>query len=129
MAVDLPLSVIDAPVELGELLAHTLGAVAYAQSHLDEATARRVEAYRETPAGQFAVPPLWHVFTEVQVEVALSASVRRLQQTGGGVEPRLMSRTVNPAMVGLYGYQASAGLTVRVTMAPRATPDEPETTT
>lgn len=127
MALAPPLELIDEPVELGELLAHTLGAVAYAQSVLDEATARRVEAFHNTPAEQFAVPPLWHVFSEVQLEVTLSASVARTNTVGGVGESRLMSRTLNPTSVGLYGYQASAGLTVRISMTPRTAPlDEPK---
>ena len=119
MAAGLPLELIDEPVELGELLAHTLGAVAQAQSALDEATARRVEAFRSKPAGEFAVPPLWHVFTEVQLEVVLSASVAKIHSADGMDEAHLFSRTLSPTSVGLYGYQAAAGLTLRISMVPR----------
>jgi len=116
----------DTPVELGRLLAGTLGAVARAQDELDAATAKRVEAYRQRDPAVFAVPPLWHVFSNVEVEVALSVSVVQTRAEGlgqgglgqGGVEPRILSRTVNPKAVALYGYAASAGLAVRVRMEP-----------
>jgi hypothetical protein len=120
VATPAPLQSIDTPVELGRLLAGTLGAVARAQDELDAATAQRVEAYRQRdPAQPFAVPPLWHVFSNVEIEVALSVSVAQVQAAEGqGLEPRILSRTVNPTSVALYGYAATAGLAVRVRMEP-----------
>jgi hypothetical protein len=108
---------IDTPVELGRLLAGTLGAVARAQDELDAATAQRVAAYRQRDPAAFAVPPLWHVFSNVEVEVALSVSVVHTREQGV-LEPRILSRTVNPQAVALYGYSATAGLAVRVRMEP-----------
>ena len=129
MATPAPFESIDTPVELGRLLAGTLGAVARAQDELDAATAKRVEAYRQRdPAAEpFAVPPLWHVFSNVEIEVALSVSVvQTREQQGpaqanpeqGRLEPRILSRVVNPKAVALYGYAATAGLAVRVRMEP-----------
>lgn len=123
MATPAPFESIDTPVELGRLLAGTLGAVARAQDELDAATAQRVEAYRQRdPAEPFAVPPLWHVFSNVEIEVALSVSVAQTRVRDGlepeRLEPRILSRAVNPSSVALYGYAATAGLAVRVRMEP-----------
>jgi hypothetical protein len=117
VATTVPFESIDTPVELGRLLAGTLGAVARAQSELDAATAERVEAYRQRDPATFAVPPLWHVFSNVEVSIALSVSVAQTR-VEGVLEPRILSRTVNSSSVALYGYSATAGLAVRVVMQP-----------
>jgi len=114
-----PLLTNDVPIELGRFLADTLGAVAAAQQQLDEATAQRVELYRQRAPAEFAVPPLWHVFNKVEVEIAMSAQISQVRSSSGVLEPRLFSRTVTPSSVALYGYQASAGLIVRVSMEPK----------
>lgn len=118
-------------VPFGDLLATTIGAVVQAQEQLDEYALRRREAYESTPPGQLGLPPLSYVFNAVAVELELSATV---SGTRGG-DPAaagagLLCRTLNPTMVGLYGYQASAGVRVRLLMEPRGplpirVPDEP----
>lgn len=102
-------------VEFGELLATTVGAVAHAQEQLDEYTRARTEAYRAAPEGSMAVPPLWFTFNQVSLELEMSATVAG-GNTGGG---RLVCRTADPTMVGLYGYEASAGVRVKLLMGPR----------
>jgi hypothetical protein len=102
-------------VEFGELLATTVGAVAQAQDQLDEYTRLRTEAYRAAPDGSVAVPPLWFAFNQVALELEMSATVAG-GNTGGG---RLMCRTADPTMVGLYGHEASAGVRVKLLMGPR----------
>jgi hypothetical protein len=102
-------------VDFGELLAQTVGAVAQAQDQLDQFTLARSQAYQAAPEGSQAVPPLWFTFHQVALELELSATVAG-GNTGGG---RLLCRTADPTMVGLYGYEASAGVRVKLLMAPR----------
>jgi hypothetical protein len=105
-------------VAFGDLLASTVGAVVQAQEQLDEFAIRRREVYETTPPGQLGLPPVSYVFNAVAVELELSASVSgsRYADPAG---PALLCRTLNPTMVGLYGYQASAGIRVRLLMEPR----------
>lgn len=103
-------------VELGELLARTVVSVAAAQEALDRHATDRLDAIERGDEDAPRVPPLWYTFTEVTLEVALSASVER---ASGSVPPRLMSRPVDPRQVSLYGYQAASSLMVRVRLAPR----------
>ena len=103
-------------VELGELLARTVVSVAAAQEALDRHATARLDAIERGDEDAPRVPPLWYTFTEVTLEVALSASVER---ASGSVPPRLMSRPVDPRQVSLYGYQAASGLMVRLRLAPR----------
>lgn len=105
-------------VEFGELLASTVGAVARAQEELDAYTLRRTREFRDTPEGEFAVPPLWFTFNQVAVDLEMSATVAGGAKDGEAGAGRLLCRTLNPTMVGLYGYQASAGVRVRLTMGP-----------
>ena len=102
-------------VEFGELLATTVGAVAQAQDQLDAFTLARTREYQAAPDGSLAVPPLWFTFNQVALELEMSATVAG-GNTGGG---RLMCRTADPTMVGLYGYEASAGVRVKLLMGPR----------
>ena len=108
-------------VELGQLLANTIGAVVQAQERLDAYSLARQEAYQAAPAGSLALPPLWYLFNKVEMEMELSASVglQPLPGDAQGSGPHLFCRTLEPAMVSLYGYQASAGLRVRVRMTPQ----------
>lgn len=108
-------------VELGQLLANTIGSVVQAQERLDAYTLARKEAYKAAEAGSLALPPLWYLFNRVDVEMELSASVAQAPLPGESrkTAPHLFCRTLEPTMVSLYGYQASAGLRVRVQMVPQ----------
>ena len=108
-------------VELGELLARTVVSVAAAQEALDRHATDRLDAIERGDEDAPRVPPLWYTFTDVSLEVALSASVQRAT---ANAPAQLMSRPVDPRQVSLYGYQASSSLVVRVRLAPRgAMPD------
>ena len=102
-------------VEFGRLLSATVESVADAQARLDDFTLARTREYEAAPEGSLAVPPLWFTFHQVAVELEMSATVAG-GQTGDG---RLFCRTADPTMVGLYGYEASAGVRVRLLMGPR----------
>ena len=104
-------------VELGELLASTVVSVAAAQEGLDRHATQRLDAMERGDADAPRVPPLWYTFTDVSLEVALSASVRRATASAPA---QLMSRPVDPRQVSLYGYQASSSLVVRLRLAPRS---------
>ena len=111
-------------VELGSLLASSIGAVVEAQQRMDEYTLRRKQEFEKTPEGNLALPPLWYVFDKVSVEMELSTSIRSSQSRLGAssderVQSLLYCQTLNPTMVSLYGYQASAGLKVRMQLGPR----------
>ncbi len=108
------------PVELGQLLSNTIGSVVQAQEKLDQYTQQRKQAYLEAEAGELALPPLWYVFSNVAIEMELSASVAEIyNEDTEKSEPYIISRTLNETSVGLYGYQASSGLKVRVLLAPQ----------
>jgi hypothetical protein len=102
-------------VELGSLLASSIGAVVDAQQRMDEYTLRRKQEFEKTPEGNLALPPLWYVFDKVSVEMELSTIIRSDER----VQPLLYCQTLNPTTVGLYGYQAAAGLKVRMQLGPR----------
>ncbi|MEJ2692020.1 MAG: hypothetical protein P8166_02925 [Candidatus Thiodiazotropha sp.] len=104
------------PVELGRLLANTIGSVVQAQEQLDSYSERRSRTFETAEAGTLTLPPLWYTFSNVVVEMELSATVARL---GEDQSPHIMSQTLDPASVGLYGHSASSGLKVRVEMAPQ----------
>lgn len=108
------------PVELGQLLSNTIASVVQAQEKLDQYTEMRKQAFDAAPAGDFALPPLWYVFSNVAIEMELSASVAEVYNPDTDKqEPHIMSRTLSEASVGLYGYQASSGLKIRVLVAPQ----------
>ena len=115
-------------VELGGLLANTVGAIVEAQERMDAYTLRRQRELDEAEGDAAALPPLWFVFDKVALEVELSASVRaqaELSPTvapGARAQPRLFCQTLNPTAVSLYGYEASAGLKIRLQLGPRAVP-------
>jgi hypothetical protein len=100
-------------VELGELLSGTVGAVVRAQEELDEHAQRRLEEIEGGAPGHPVLPPLAYTFTNVALELEMTASV---------AGSRLLCQTLDPGNVGLYGYQASSGLRVRLVLAPRSLP-------
>lgn len=113
-------------VELGELLARTAGAVMEAQDVLDARAMEQKTIYQKTPTGELALPPLWFTFKNVQIDIEMSATVASVTSTTpnakSGVQSsavRLLCRPLTPSSVGLYGYQASSGLRVRVLMGPK----------
>ncbi len=107
-------------VELGQLLANTVESVVKAQDRLDRHAAERVRAYETAQLGTLTLPPLWYTFTDVSLEVELSASIRKsIDPDSRKEQPRLYSQLLNPASVGLYGYQASSALKVSIRMAPK----------
>lgn len=109
-------------VELGQLLSSTITAVVQAQEQLDIYTESRRQAYEAAPEGSLAVPPVWYAFNNVAVELELSSFIAETEDINTGLmTPHLMSKTLNPTTTGLYGYQASAGLRVRIHLAPQGT--------
>jgi hypothetical protein len=110
--------------ELGALLAGAVAAVARAQDVLDEHAQVRVAAYEASPPGSLALPPLWYAFDSVSIDIELSAEVVRGPQPDATTS--LVCRTLNPVTVGIYGYSASAGTRVHLTLAPqRVVPNGP----
>jgi hypothetical protein len=107
--------------ELGTLVAGAVRAVVEAQATLDEEARQRTEMYLEAPAGSLVLPPLWYAFQSVVLELELSAAVHSVaaDQPHAGGASQLLCRTVNPTTVGLFGYEAASGMTVRVVIAPR----------
>lgn len=103
-------------VELGELLANTIGAVVQAQEELDAYSSRRQQAFENTAEGELVLPPLWYTFSAVDIELELAATVAKLEDTGSA---RMLTRTLDPTSVGLHGYAASSGLRVRVRVEPK----------
>jgi hypothetical protein len=108
------ISVPDGALELGELLGGAVKAVVDAQDILDQRAQALREIYLDTPAGSMIMPPLWFAFRDVEIALEMSATIARLQAR----QPRLVCRLLNPTSVGLYGYQASAGLKVSLKMGP-----------
>lgn len=109
-------------VDLSDLLVGAVDAVIESQEKLDAYNKRRQEEFDETPEGELAIPPLWFSVTNVAIELELSASVTQErivdEQGGERIQTRLACKTLNPLAVGLFGYQASAGLRVRMQLAP-----------
>jgi hypothetical protein len=112
-------TIINEPVELGNLLANTIGSVVDAQEKLDAYTERRRQAYESAPQGTMVLPPLWYVFNSVSVEIELSAAVAKVSSAPQGTSvPHLMCRTVNPTTVGLFGRESATVLKIRVDVGP-----------
>ena len=106
-------------VELGQLLSSAIHAVVKAQEQLDQYTEMRKQAYESAAEGSLAIPPIWYTFNNVAIEMELSSSIAEVEDIHSGTKvPHIVSQTLNPTSVGLYGYQASAGLRVRIQMAP-----------
>jgi hypothetical protein len=95
--------------DLGELVSGAVAAVVGAQATLDADSLRRTSEWLEAGDGDVVPPPLWYSVTNVAVELHLSATVHA-PTTG----PSLRCRTVNPLTVGLFGYEAAAGVRVRL---------------
>ena len=102
---------------LGTVLSEAVAGVVQAQRRLDEDAVARATAYVDTPQGGLTLPPLWYTFTAVQLELEMSAAMTRTTLGAPGV--RLDCRLLNPAAVGLFGYTASSGFRVSLTLAPR----------
>lgn len=109
-------------VELGALLATTIESVAKAQERMDQYSRQRREEFENAEDGELVLPPIWYAFTNVAIELELTSQVSVIKDPDTGKEePHLYSRTLNPQSVGLYGHRASAGLRVRLDMAPQGT--------
>ena len=106
--------------ELGELLSNTIGSVVRAQEKLDEYTLARKQAYEDAEPGSLALPPLWYIFKQVEIELELSASVQTINAPGTSVDkkPHVICRALDPTMVSLYGHAASSGMKVKLVMEP-----------
>ena len=100
--------------ELGSILGGVVRGVVEAQQALDAYAQTGRERALVTPVGSVVVPPLWYTFTNVAVEMELSASLQEV-----GTKTRLSCRTLSPAMLSLYGRQAAANIRVRVQIAPQ----------
>ena len=110
----------DQAVELGDLLANTIGSVVNAQERLDLYTEERRKAYENAPAGSMALPPLWYVFDNVSVELELAAKVGSVTSPVTETpKAHLLCQSVNPSVVSLYGRQAAAGLRIKVDLSPQ----------
>lgn len=105
-------------VDLSDLLTSAVGAVIDSQEKLDEYNRRRQEEFDQVPEGELAIPPLWFSVSNVAIELELSASVTSRRADAGGYQTRLACRTLSPLAVGMFGYQAAAGLRVRMQLAP-----------
>lgn len=107
-------------VELGRLLTTTIASVIQAQEQMDYYTEQRRLAFESAPEGSLVLPPLWYVFSDVAIEMELSASVAEVTDSETGeTKPHIVSSMLNTTNVGLYGYQAASGLRVRVQLAPQ----------
>ena len=107
-------------LELGRLMSATIASVVAAQDQLDLHARERSRAYEAAEPGTLVPPPLWFTFQEVTLELELAASIARTTSSAvAGEAPHLVARTLDPTAVGLYGYHASSGLRVRVTVAPQ----------
>lgn len=115
-----PLSQKDQPVELGRLLTTTIASVIQAQEQMDYYTEQRRLAFESAPEGSLVLPPLWYVFSDVAIEMELSASVAEVRNNESGeIKSHIITSMLNTTSVGLYGYQAASGLKVRVQLAPQ----------
>jgi hypothetical protein len=111
---------------LGSVLAEAVAGVVQAQRRLDEDAVNRATRYVETPQGELTLPPLWFTFSEVKLELEMAAAMTRTSARAstsnaddqdGAV--RFDCRLLNPAAVSLFGYAASSGFKVSLTLAPR----------
>jgi hypothetical protein len=110
--------------ELGALLAGTVRAVVDAQDVLDDHARQLALAYAAADPGSLALPPLWYAFDSVGIDIDLSTEVvRTVVAPGEAPQTQLVCRTLNPVTAGVFGYSASTGTHVHVTLTPqRVTP-------
>ncbi len=106
--------------ELGALLAGTVQAVVDAQDVLDDHARQRALEYEAAEPGSLALPPLWFAFDSVGIDIDLSTEVVCVAAEPGAVpRTQLVCRTLNPVTAGVFGYAASTGTRVRLTVAPQ----------
>jgi len=110
--------------ELGALLAGTVRAVVDAQDVLDDHARQLAQDYAAAEPGTLALPPLWYAFDAVGIDIDLSTEVvRTVVAPGQAPQTQLVCRTLNPVTAGVFGYSASTGTHVHVTLTPqRITP-------
>lgn len=96
---------------LADLLTGTVKAIAQAQAALDEN--RRTAVFADAPGGALVLPPVCLAIQSATIEVEMSAAI---------AEQSLRCRLLNPNQVALFGYQASSGLRVRLTVGNEAIP-------
>jgi hypothetical protein len=108
-----------AQADLGDLLAGAVQAVVSAQDALDRAALQRVQAFGDAAPGTLSLPPLAFAFDAVRVDIELSAQVVSTSATADApARSSLLCRTLNPVTAGLFGYSASAGTKVSVSLSP-----------
>ena len=106
--------------ELGALLAGTVRAVVDAQDVLDDHARQLASAYAAAEPGTLALPPLWYAFDAVGIDIDLSTEVvRTVLVPGGAPQTQLVCRTLNPVTAGVFGYSASTGTHIHVTLTPQ----------
>ena len=106
--------------ELGALLAGTVRAVVDAQDVLDDHARQLASAYAAAEPGTLALPPLWYAFDSVGIDIDLSTEVvRTVVAPGQAPQTQLVCRTLNPVTAGVFGYSASTGTHIHVTLAPQ----------
>ena len=105
---------------LSALLVHAVEGVVAAQRVLDEDALARVTGFVQTPQGDLVLPPLWFTFREAKLTLEMAATVSRVRtRSAGSNAVRLDCRLLNPAAVSLYGYAASSGIKLELTLAPQ----------
>ncbi len=106
--------------ELGALLAGTVRAVVDAQDVLDDHARQLAQEYAAAEPGTLALPPLWYAFDSVGIDIDLSTEVVRTSPAPGQApQTQLVCRTLNPVTAGVFGYSASTGTHVHVTLTPQ----------
>ena len=106
--------------ELGALLAGTVRAVVDAQDVLDDHARQLAQDYAAAEPGTLALPPLWYAFDSVGIDIDLSTEVVRASVAPGEApQTQLVCRTLNPVTAGVFGYSASTGTHVHLTLTPQ----------
>jgi len=103
-----------------------VSAVVDAQRALDDDARLRATEFVDAPAGTLAVPPLWFALDSVSLDVEMSSQMVQ-SKTDTGVDTSFLCRMLNPTTVGLFGYAASTGMRVRLTLSPQRLPLSPTT--
>lgn len=114
---------------LSSLLVHAVEGVVAAQRVLDEDALARVTEFVQSPQGDLVLPPLWFTFREAKLTLEMAATVSRVRarsatsannaNSTNSNEVQLDCRLLNPAAVSLYGYAASSGIKLELTLAPQ----------